>query len=207
MKIKNRAGYLQLFRGKLSHKELFELDFAYDLTKYAHQYLEQMRDSGGRYFEHPREVSVIIAQEVGIFDLATHLVALFHDGPEDTHLLGFDRIAFVFGKRAAENVLAVTKQNFEKLPKEKYLESYFKGIVKTGWRAALVKCSDRIHNLRSLPHATEEDLAKVKRQIAETESKFPQLIPVIAKHNKDVAEKVEGLLAKEIKRLKKLLVK
>lgn len=205
MKVRNRAQYFQLFRGKLSHRDMFLLDFAYNLSKYAHGYLGQVRDTGERYFDHPRAVSVLIAQEIGIFDLETHLATLLHDCPEDTYLLDSDRIEWVFGKSVAKTVLAVTKMNNEKAEKAVYLGVYFQNIVKSGWRAPVIKCADRIHNLRSLPHTTEQDLKKVLRQIEETEQYFPKLIPVIEKHNPEVALVIEKLLAKELRRLKKFI--
>jgi len=205
MKIKNRGQYFQLFRSKLSHKDLFKLDFAYDLTKYAHQYLGQMRESGERYFEHPREVSVLIATALEVFDIETHLVALLHDCPEDTHLLSYDRIRFLFGKNVANAVLAVTKKNPQKISKEIFMKKYFTSIKKAGWRACLIKCTDRIHNLRTLNTKTENGLKKAREQIIETNEYILDLLPVIIKHNKDLAVNVEGLLTKELRRLSKLI--
>ena len=179
------------------------MELAYDLTKYAHGYLDQVRDTGERYFNHPRAVSIIVATEFEIFDAETHIATLFHDCPEDTYLMTYDRILFIFGKKIANNVLAVTKMNNQNLPKEAYLEAYFKHIQKTGWQACVIKCADRLHNLRSLPCENEKDIAKIKRQINETQKFFPTLFPTIAKHHAKVAEQIEQLLNKELVRLNK----
>lgn len=205
--IRNRAQYFQIFRGKLSTKDQFLLDFAYDLTKYAHGYLDQVRDGGERYFNHPRQVSGIIATELNIFDAESHIATLLHDVSEDTHLLTIERVQHVFGKSVAKIVLAVTKQNFENKAKKDYLEDYFKTIVQTGWKACLVKCGDRIHNLRTLSLDNPKGADKVRKQIVETNTYFPQLIKKIESHNVDLAGNIQLLLAKEIKRLEKMLMK
>ena len=54
---KGSAQYFALFRKDFSKKELFLLNFAYDLSKYAHGYLEQVRDTGERYLLRPEEYS------------------------------------------------------------------------------------------------------------------------------------------------------
>ncbi len=202
---KGSAQYFALFRKDFSKKELFLLNFAYDLSKYAHGYLKQVRDTGERYFNHPREVSRIIAKELGVLDLETHIVTLLHDCPEDTHLMTIERIRQIFGKTVSRDVEVLSKRNLTNMDKDAYLKQYFSIIKKTSWRACLVKCGDRIHNLRSLPLVTEKDLMKVRRQIIETEKYFPSLLPTLKKHNLLLAVKVESLLRAEIVRLSKSL--
>lgn len=197
--VNSRAEYLQLFKGKLDSKEMFLLEFAYDLAKYAHGYLDQVRDGGERYFNHPREVSAIIATELNIYDLVVHVASLIHDGDEDTFLLKIERIRHIFGDQIADTVKAVSKKNLTNMDKDEYLDQYFHGIVCAGWRACVVKCGDRIHNLRTL---LLDDREKVSKQIYETELFFPKLCNVIRIHNPKLSNKVSDSLFNEIGTLK-----
>jgi hypothetical protein len=97
---------------------------AYDLSKIAHRNI--YRDSGERYFEHPRQVALILMDECKISNPAIISTALLHDAMEDTILFGsYQRLPYTewvkiarfrigntfgkYGEQVADMIIALTK--------------------------------------------------------------------------------------------------
>jgi (p)ppGpp synthase/HD superfamily hydrolase len=154
--------------------------YAYDTAKYAHR--DQVRESGERYFEHPREVALIGIDELGIKNPNVIENLLIHDVFEDSSLLSnaafgtyeenkFEamfRMSRSFNIKVARDVISVSKPkgtDIAGLSKQE-VESMYRGIVSQGSiESTLVKACDRLHNLRT--HG-ECDIDKQMRKVKET---------------------------------------
>lgn len=126
---------------------------AYWLSKNVHRV--QMRDSGERYFEHPRRVALILAEQ-GLVDPDIMVTALLHDVLEDTFTPS-DVLLCLFGCEAYRRLEILSKQ----MPAEdratgqvigwakKDTEDYYLGLRSACKTVRLVKCADRLDNLRT----------------------------------------------------------
>ncbi len=163
---------------------------AYIFSKYGHR--PQVRDGGGRYFEHPKAVANIIIQELGLrSDWRLPATALLHDIPEDSWILSEHRMRVNFGREVALWVKYLTKN-----PEEGYYERLTD--VHTPWQVILVKLCDRLDNLRTLSGCRPE---KQRRKISETQKYFPALADALIsrcprkykRHAKYLKEKIEEI--------------
>lgn len=183
----NRESFLKRLNGKCTEEEIILIELAYDLSKEAHR--PTQRDGGVRYFEHPREMCLILMDELDIYDANLIIILLLHDVGEDTPLLGnilasYDlfrkkaewRLKRMFNAEVADGVLRLTKpakDNIRFHTREDVYSYFFQELEKSE-KAILGKMIDRLHNLRSLPN----DLKKIKKQVDETESVY---IPIFNK--------------------------
>lgn len=161
----NRETFFQRLEPHLAPSELLDVQLAYTLSKYGHraQVRKELDAQGNpvRYFEHPRRVTLILLDEVQIYDRDLTIAALLHDGIEDTKDLTSEMIEHCFGA----DVVRIVK-TLSKVPKEGYLER-FKASV--DWRPYVIKACDRLDNLRSLASCERSFMEK---QLLETESKY-----------------------------------
>lgn len=149
-----------------SKKDADLIEEAYNLLKYGHR--NQKRDGGRRYFDHPKQVAIILYKEFGVRDAAVIIAALLHDIVEDTFILSLAAIERLFGRRVAAMVRILSK-----LPKKGYnprLEEF--GEI----GAWLIKLADNLHNTRTLGDCTPE---KKIRKIAETRNHYFRLINLL----------------------------
>lgn len=167
----------------LSVEQQMSVDMAYDLAKESHR--PQVRDTGERYFEHLRDVALILIDECNIKDSDLIIAALLHDSIEDSATFGNRtlpysqwketaqfRLSKVFNERVARMVMSLTKlqvDGAEITTKEQAEEIYFQNIREGGEESILLKMCDRLHNLRSLAGTTPE---KQQRILKETEEKY-----------------------------------
>lgn len=178
--IENRERFLARLSGRQWGESLQLIEFAYDLAKEAHR--PAKRTTGERYFEHPRAGCLILMDELGIYQSDILIAFLLHDVGEDTALLGngtasyaqfvetaFFRLTRIFDTTVAHVVIALTKpwvDNIQFFNKEEAYAYYIAHLAESEY-ALLCKAVDRLHNLRTLPL---NDRAKIKNQIAETET-------------------------------------
>lgn len=136
---------------------------AYALSKYGH--LEQRRDDGTRYFDHPRAVALIILDELKLMYRDMLVLALLHDIREDAYLLSPWVIEKIYGKSVMVGINLLTKtEGVDYIPR----------LLEYGtWQVLAVKCCDRLHNLRTLHNCTDE---KQHKQIAETRAEYPAVL-------------------------------
>ncbi len=172
----------------LDPKQLEEVRFAYQVSKYGHA--SQVREGGGRYFDHPKSAAWIYIDEFGGRDYRIIIVLLLHDVPEDSHLMTPYRLQLNFGVEIALDVLAVTK-----LPDGKEsTEDYLARVKVRGPRTIFVKLIDRLHNLRTLGGRTRE---KQLEQIVETRQYHLRLlVPALRAHGGCWAEYADSIEAK-----------
>ena len=162
---RHRVGRLQ-FEALIKH-HLAPSDFklvmrSYRWAKNGHK--GQPRDDGERYFEHPKAVALITIQELGIFQRNIIITALLHDLQEDTYMATWEDIEDNFGKQVVCWVRALTKE-----PDKDYLVN----LLGSSPEALLIKCCDRLHNLRTLAGCSKR---KQLKQINETREKFPKVL-------------------------------
>ena len=162
----SRRKFLGRLRPLVTPDALSRIATAYQFAKAAHR--GQPRDSGERYFDHPRAVAWILITELKIRDWRVIVDALLHDTIEDTYLLKPENIQRNFGSQVVLDIQLLTKR-----PRRGYLPRMrdFGSI-----RVLLVKGADRLHNLRTLSGCKSE---KQRRQILETRNKYLPLMDVL----------------------------
>ena len=137
---------------------------AYKFAEKAHE--GQMRNSGERFFIHPVNVSMILADLN--MDTSTIAAGLLHDVIEDTDI-SFEEIAREFGEEVANLVEGVTKLKKLKYrtKQENQAENLRKMVVAMSKdiRVIIIKLADRLHNIRTLNHMPD---AKKKEKALET---------------------------------------
>lgn len=145
-----------------------KVELAYILAKYAHraQIRKELDENGDplRYFEHVRRATLIGLDIANIIRPDTTIALLLHDTLEDTRLTA-DMIEDNFGSEVCGIVKVLSKA-----PKEGYLDRF---LQCSDWRPYFCKACDRLDNLRSLD---PNDKAFVKKQVTETEEKYPALL-------------------------------
>ena len=128
---------------------------AYDFSALEHK--GQVRHSGDPYLSHPLEVADLMADMK--LDVEAIAAGLLHDVVEDT-LTSTERIHELFGAEVAHLVEGVTK--LSALPfsssEERQAENFRKMLLAMvdDVRVILLKLADRLHNMRTLHHLSEE---------------------------------------------------
>jgi GTP pyrophosphokinase len=163
---------------KLNRKDKDRLVNAYKFGEESHE--GQMRDSGEPFFEHPKEVALILA---GFrMDIDTIIAGLLHDTVEDCDI-PIEKVEKMFGQDVARIVNGVTKISNLKL-NERLSRSDMKSIEKietirkmllamsTDIRVIVVKLSDRLHNMRTL------DFVKRDKQVIKSQETLKIYAPI-----------------------------
>ncbi|MBA3678932.1 HD domain-containing protein [Candidatus Saccharibacteria bacterium] len=156
-----------------SDDDIENIMFAYAISKYGHGHLRQTRGNGVRYFEHPRAVAWILADELNIYDWELICTALLHDVVEDTWIMTEHRNQLNFGKRVCMDVKYMTHDKDQMTPADYYQRFYTVG----SWRAVACKLADRLHNLRTMRDVPVE---KQGRKLQETREMFTPLFKLAA---------------------------
>lgn len=190
----NRNTFIErLKRHGASSSDVDMIMLAYDISKEAHR--THTRDSGERYFEHPRALAIIALDELNWYDRDVICALFLHDTGEDSPIFGNRnsgwenfvitakyRIGRMFNENIAKIVIALTKPEVDGIRffgKKEVMEYYLSNIIKED-KVLRYKAIDRLHNLRTLPKCTSR---KIERMIAETEEKY---IPLFIKNNEDI---------------------
>lgn len=170
--------------GSFDRGSLEQIRLAYRIAKAGH--FGQLRDNGAPYFEHVRDTTHILVDELGINDCAMICAALLHDtvedSPEDLPIITPILLKLLFGQDVHYLVDIVTKpkrsdQRF-KSDRARH-QYYFNRLFKEGdCRVKLVKLCDRLHNLRTLRQCSPE---KRERKIKETIEVYLPLLRDICK--------------------------
>ncbi len=151
---------------------------AYDFAENAHK--GQVRASGEPYFIHVFSTAILTAQLS--LDLPSIMAALLHDTIEDCGVTK-EQIAKEFGNDVAdivEGVTNLTRLQFGSV-EEKQAESFRKMLLAMSKdiRVILVKICDRLHNMRTLQHLSEE---KQRRKSLETKEIYAPLANRLGLH-------------------------
>jgi (p)ppGpp synthase/HD superfamily hydrolase len=182
--------------------DLERIRSAYIFSKYGHA--KQLREGGGRYFDHPKRSAWIIFCELMLFDVRAIIAALMHDMEEDSYLLSAYRVKVNFGAEVALDLRALTK-----LPKGKETTTeYLLRVISRGPWATIAKLADRLDNLRDLAPCSHE---KKQSQINETrEYHLKLLVPALRGHGGEwarCADMLERLIHETIAEVEKDLAK
>lgn len=208
-KVENRKTFqerLKKIEG-LSNEQFQLIDYAYDLSKESHR--PQSRRTGERYFEHPRDVTLILIDECGVKDPDIIISSLLHDSVEDAATFGNAtlpysewvgttqfRLSRTFDEKVSGIVTSLTKPKVdgnEIKNKQQAHEIYMDGLKKADPATILVKMADRLHNLRTL--RTSEAKNRIK-QLKETQEVY---IPLFER-NVPVYPKEAGYMLNQIKK-------
>jgi GTP pyrophosphokinase len=176
----NKLSFLRRLEG-MSWNDREQIMFAYDLSKSAHR--TQYREGGERYFEHPREVALILMDECHITKPSPISAAFLHDAMEDTSIFGsYQRLSYsewkdiarfriskAFDEHTADMIIDLTKPKIDHQEVSNGKEGmtlYITNLRQAHPDTLLVKMADRLHNLRTLQYTSPE---KQSRKIAETQ--------------------------------------
>ncbi|NLK44885.1 MAG: bifunctional (p)ppGpp synthetase/guanosine-3',5'-bis(diphosphate) 3'-pyrophosphohydrolase [Tissierellia bacterium] len=137
---------------------------AYHFAESAHE--GQKRNSGEKFFIHPVNVAMILADLN--MDTDTIIAGLLHDVIEDTNIT-YEEISEKFGDEIANLVEGVTKLKKlkYKTKQENQAENLRKMVLAMAndIRVIIVKLADRLHNMRTLEYMSDE---KRKEKALET---------------------------------------
>lgn len=160
----NRISFLDTLRPHVSKEDLKTIEDAYTLSKYGHR--NQFRDQGARYFEHPKNVALVLINELKIYDPEMIIMALLHDIIEDSFILSNHGLDKLFGERVVNGLGYLTKTNDVESYVKKMYECDDMGVI-------IVKFADRLHNLRD---SDDIDEAKRERKFEETRKLYLPLL-------------------------------
>ena len=138
---------------------------AYVFSAFEHR--GQVRHSGEPYLIHPLAVADFLADMK--LDAVAIAAGLLHDVVEDT-LTTIERIRELFGPEVAHVVEGVTKISAIPLSsstsEERQAENFRKMLLAMvdDIRVILVKLADRLHNMRTLGHLSEERRVKIAQE-------------------------------------------
>ncbi len=128
----------------------------------------QVRRSGEPYLVHPLEVADMLAEMR--LDVVAVAAGLLHDIVEDTPTT-IERIRELFGEDVAHVVEGVTKLSSLQFSssEERQAESFRKMLLAMvdDIRVILVKLADRLHNMRTLEHLSEERRLRIAQETRE----------------------------------------
>ena len=136
---------------------------AYEFSALEHK--GQVRRSGEPYLTHPLEVADLMADMK--LDVVAISAGLLHDVVEDT-LTSIERIRDLFGSEVAHLVEGVTKLSALPLAstEERQAENFRKMLLAMvdDVRVILLKLADRLHNMRTLHHLSDERRVKIAQE-------------------------------------------
>lgn len=146
--------------------ELQKIRAAIEFAASAHQ--GQKRESGEDFIEHPLEVALIVS-DLGM-DTISIIAALLHDVVEDTAVT-LEEIDKHFGAETAmlvDGVTKLTRLNFQ-TKQEQQMENLRKMFLAMAQdlRVIIIKLADRLHNMRTLKHLSEERRRKIANETLE----------------------------------------
>ncbi|HKC47259.1 MAG TPA: bifunctional (p)ppGpp synthetase/guanosine-3',5'-bis(diphosphate) 3'-pyrophosphohydrolase [Gemmatimonadales bacterium] len=150
-------------------RERLDLDLlarAYRTSARAHS--GQKRKSGDDFLSHSVAVATILAEQQ--MDSTTIAAALLHDVVEDSDV-SLDQIRSDFGSEVADLVDGLTKlsgltfRSAEEAAAENYRKLLL-SIAKDA-RVIIIKLADRLHNMRTLEHLSEEQQRRIAQETQE----------------------------------------
>ena len=134
----------------------------------AKEHRGQNRKSGEPYLIHPLEVANILAELQ--LDTICIICGLLHDVVEDT-LTTIDKVEEYFGKEVAHIITGLTKISKIEFSstEERQAENFRKMLMAMtdDIRIILVKLADRLHNMRTLQHLSEEQRLRIANETME----------------------------------------
>ncbi|HSF18536.1 MAG TPA: bifunctional (p)ppGpp synthetase/guanosine-3',5'-bis(diphosphate) 3'-pyrophosphohydrolase [Vicinamibacteria bacterium] len=134
----------------------------------AREHRGQLRKSGEPYLVHPLEVANILAGMQ--LDIVCVVGGLLHDVVEDT-LTSIEAVEELFGSEVAHIIDGLTKISKLKFSsaEEHQAENFRKMLLAMvdDIRIILIKLADRLHNMRTLQHLSDEQRARIAAETLE----------------------------------------
>lgn len=163
------------------------IEKAYNVAKEA--FRGKFRDEGVRYFEHLRAVALILIVHVRVLDANIIAAALLHDIMEDIPNWTQERLAHEFNELVAMYVFYVSEPPLEEFSgdKQKRSRAYHHKLAIAPREAILVKLADRLHNVVTLWHRSNDNQ---RNKVRETQDFY---LPLAEKFVILVHELEEGL--------------
>ncbi|MBI2062879.1 MAG: bifunctional (p)ppGpp synthetase/guanosine-3',5'-bis(diphosphate) 3'-pyrophosphohydrolase [Candidatus Yanofskybacteria bacterium] len=164
-----RDKFFEIIDKKMGFEGREQIEWAYVLAKQFHR--EQVRDEGVRYFEHCRDVALILIK-YGPTNPDELIVGLLHDVYED-QFVPRGMIRQLFGNEVDEALKALSHEKLfykshgkiTKTPENK--KEYFDSIKRGSILIRRVKLADRLHNLLTLEFCKpEKRIRKIKETMA-----------------------------------------
>ncbi len=162
-----RDKFFKTIDKKIGLENREQIEWAYSLAKQFHR--EQKRDEGIRYFEHCREVALILIK-YGPTTPDELIVGLLHDVYED-QFVPRGMMKQLFGSAVNEALKALShekpfyKSHGKIIKTVENKKEYFESIRQSSALVRRVKLADRLHNLLTLDFCKPE---KRVRKIKET---------------------------------------
>lgn len=162
-----RDNFFKTIDKKVGLENREQIEWAYALAKEFHR--EQVRDQGVRYFEHCRDVAIILIK-YGPTNPDELIVGLLHDIYED-QFVPRGMISKLFGYQVNEALKVLShekpfyKSHGKIIKKAESKEEYFNSIRESSVLVRRVKLADRLNNLSTLEFCKPE---KQVRKIKET---------------------------------------
>jgi len=152
--------------GYLDNEQINNIRHAFEFAKKAHE--GQNRLSGEAYISHPLAVAKLLADMR--MDSATITAAILHDVLEDTPVTK-KTLATAFSNEVAELVDGVSK--LDRMTFDSHAEAQAENFRKMllamvrDMRVILVKLADRLHNMRTLEHLSQEKQQRIAKETLE----------------------------------------
>ncbi len=145
------------------------------------QFKGVVRKSGDPYYTHLLKVALNMFDELNYADNETIAAALLHDAIEDKQEITKEIIEKEFNKEIADIVDGVTKikgEYTQKLDKAATYAKLFESLIKDV-RVILIKLADRLDNLRTLEHQSEEKQKIIANETLQFYTPFAQRLGLI----------------------------
>ncbi|MBX4189897.1 hypothetical protein KW791_01185 [Candidatus Parcubacteria bacterium] len=190
----NREKLFARLESFLSFEYMLEVKMAYILSKEGHRGQPRKQKVAGvpiRYFEHIRDVVLILVDELGIYEISLILTLFLHDCPEDSELVKLPLIRKYFGANVADKVALLTN-DFGSSPEG--LKKYVKRMINARNQPVLLaKGCDILANVRTWP-----DKEMAIRQLA---TKIPAYKAIGEAVCAQAARDYEAIAAQKVRRL------
>ena len=160
------AAFARVLKERKDRLDLGLLERAYQFSAAAHR--GQKRLSGEDFVSHSVAVARILVEQQ--LDSVTVAAALLHDVVEDADIT-LGEIREVFGNEIGDIVDGLTKISSLtfRSSAEAQVENYRKLLLSVAKdaRVIIVKLADRLHNMRTLQHLSEENQARIALETRE----------------------------------------
>ena len=189
IKYMTRDKFFEIIDKKVGFEDREKIEWAYALAKQFHR--EQIRDEGVRYFEHCRDVALLLVK-YGPTNPNEIIVGLLHDVYED-QFVPRGMIKQLFGQEIDEAIRTLShekpfyKSHGKIIKTSESKKEYFDSIRRSSELVRRIKLADRLHNLFTLEFVKpEKRTGKIKETrefilpiAKETDSRFFQAIKKI----------------------------
>src|SRR3989344_9353246 len=194
-----RDKFFEIVDKKVGLEDREQIEWSYALAKQFHR--EQKRDEGVRYFEHCREVALLLVK-YGPSNPEEIVVGFLHDIYED-QFVPRGMVKKLFGQEVNEALKILSHEKpfykrhgkIDKTSEDK--KEYFDLIRQGSLLMKRVKLADRLNNMETLQFCTKE---KQLRKIKETRD---YILPIAEETDKRFFVAIKKLCEKTEKDLKK----